>query len=119
MAPLWMSIWVRHPAHGTAGGAPRRVKADPPEFGSRNRKHCFDARRGTMRLVMGLMEILIIVFVVVVIFGGGSQLPRLGSAIGKSIINFKKAISGQNPDEIDVTPKKEPDEIPARDDRRR
>ncbi|NIR14712.1 MAG: twin-arginine translocase TatA/TatE family subunit, partial [Desulfobacterales bacterium] len=34
-----------------------------------------------------------------------SRLPEIGSGIGKAIKNFKKATS--EPDEIDVTPKKE------------
>ncbi len=47
---------------------------------------------------------LIVILLIVVIFVGGSKLPALGDALGKSIRNFKKATQGQ--DEIDVSPKK-------------
>jgi sec-independent protein translocase protein TatA len=61
---------------------------------------------------MGVSEILIIVFVIVLIFGA-PRLPQIGDALGRSILNFKKALKGQN--EIDVTPKKK--ELPPSDER--
>ena len=39
---------------------------------------------------------------------GGSKLPQIGKGIGEAIRNFKKASS--EPNEIDVTPKKKPEE---------
>ena len=52
---------------------------------------------------LGTQELVIILIVVLVIFGG-SRLPELGKGIGQAIRNFKKATS--EPDEINVTPKK-------------
>lgn len=52
---------------------------------------------------IGTTELIIILVIVIVIFGG-SRLPELGKGIGQAIKNFKKASS--EPDEIDVTPKK-------------
>lgn len=45
------------------------------------------------------MHLLVIVVIALVIFGPG-KLPQLGSSIGKSIKEFKKALEG---DEKDVT----------------
>ncbi|MEJ2182846.1 MAG: twin-arginine translocase TatA/TatE family subunit [Nitrospirota bacterium] len=53
---------------------------------------------------LGTQELIIIFLIVMVLFGA-SRLPEIGSGIGKAIKNFKKATS--EPDEIDVTPKKE------------
>ena len=53
---------------------------------------------------LGMTELLIILVIVILIFGA-NKLPELGSGIGKAISNFKKATN--EPDEIDVTPKKE------------
>jgi len=53
---------------------------------------------------LGLPEILVILFLVVLIFGA-RRLPEVGAGLGKAIKNFKSGISGK--DEIDVTPKKE------------
>jgi len=55
----------------------------------------------------GVWELLIILVIVLVIFGA-KKLPEIGGGIGKAISNFKKATN--EPDEIDVTPKKEKDE---------
>ena len=54
---------------------------------------------------LGTTELMIIFGIVIVLFGA-SRLPELGGGIGKAIKNFKKATS--EPDEIDVTPKKDP-----------
>jgi sec-independent protein translocase protein TatA len=56
----------------------------------------------------GPMEIGLILVVVLVVFGAG-KLPEVGGAIGKSIMSFKKSI--KEPDEIDVTPKKEKEKL--------
>ncbi len=53
---------------------------------------------------LGFTELLIILIIIIVIFGG-KKLPEIGAGIGKAITNFKKATN--EPDEIDVTPKKE------------
>jgi sec-independent protein translocase protein TatA len=55
---------------------------------------------------LGASELLIILAIVVVIFGG-RRLPELGSGFGKAIKNFKAGMSGE--DEIDVTPRKPDD----------
>jgi sec-independent protein translocase protein TatA len=46
----------------------------------------------------GVWEILLILFIVLIVFGVG-KLPQVGSAIGKSIRNFKKAQSGEDEEE--------------------
>ncbi len=48
---------------------------------------------------------LIIVLVILLLIFGPSRLGDLGSALGKGIKGFKKAM--KEPDEIDVTPTKE------------
>ena len=53
---------------------------------------------------MGITELIIILFVIILIFGIG-KLPEIGGGIGKAIKNFKKSLKGE--DEIDVTPKKD------------
>jgi len=52
---------------------------------------------------LGMPELLIILVIIIVLFGA-RRLPELASGIGKAIKNFKKSMS--EPDEIDVTPKK-------------
>jgi len=59
---------------------------------------------------LGIWELVLILVIVVIIFGVG-RLPELGGALGKSIKSFKKA--SKEPDEIDVTPKKEGSENSA------
>ena len=54
---------------------------------------------------LGLGELLIILVIVFVLFS--RRLPDLGESLGKSIRKFRSALSA--PDEIDVTPKDEPD----------
>jgi len=49
---------------------------------------------------LGATELVIILVIVIVIFGG-RRLPELGRGIGEAMKNFKKAVSR---DEIDVTP---------------
>ncbi len=53
---------------------------------------------------LGVGELVIILLVVVLIFGG-KKLPEIGAGVGKAIKNFKSATN--EPDEIDVTPGKE------------
>lgn len=52
---------------------------------------------------LGMPELIIILVIVVVLFGA-TRLPEIGKGIGSAIRNFKKATS--EPEEIDVTPKK-------------
>ena len=56
---------------------------------------------------LGIWELVLILLIVVIIFGVG-RLPELGGALGKSIKAFKRA--SKEPDEIDVTPKKDDSE---------
>ncbi len=53
---------------------------------------------------LGTQELLIILLLVLVIFGA-KKLPEIGGGLGRAIRNFKQAST--EPDEIDVTPKKE------------
>jgi len=55
---------------------------------------------------IGMPELIIILIIVLVVFGAG-RLPEIGSSLGKSIRNFKKATDGK--DEIDIKQKKDDD----------
>lgn len=57
-------------------------------------------------LGLGMQELVIILIIVVILFGA-TRLPEIGRGIGQAIRNFKKATS--EPDEIDVTPRKNVD----------
>ena len=48
----------------------------------------------------GYGELLVILLIIIVVFGG-SKLPQLGDAIGRSIKNFKSAMREENPDKAD------------------
>jgi sec-independent protein translocase protein TatA len=50
----------------------------------------------------GLPELSIILVIVTLIFGVG-RLPEMGDALGKTILNFRKAAEGKN--EIEIKPK--------------
>ena len=52
---------------------------------------------------LGVGELLVILLIVIVVFS--RRLPELGEGLGKSIRKFRKAVN--EPDEIDVTPKKD------------
>lgn len=52
---------------------------------------------------LGIWELLIILFIVLIIFGAG-KLPEIGTGIGKGIGNFRKATRDSK--EINVTPEK-------------
>ena len=52
---------------------------------------------------LGVQELVIVLIIILVLFGA-TRLPEIGRGIGQAIRNFKKATS--EPDEIDVTPKK-------------
>ena len=51
----------------------------------------------------GIGDLLIVLVIVVVLFS--RRLPDLGEGIGKSIKKFRKAMN--DPDEVDITPKKD------------
>jgi sec-independent protein translocase protein TatA len=53
---------------------------------------------------LGMPELIVVLIIVIVLFGA-SRLPEIGRGVGQAIKNFKKGTS--EPDEIDVTPKKE------------
>ena len=53
---------------------------------------------------IGLTEILVIAVVAVLLFGR-KKLPEVGKNLGRAIRNFKRSLD--EPDEIDITPKKE------------
>jgi len=54
----------------------------------------------------GIGELLLVLVIVLVLFS--KRLPDLGEGLGKSIRKFRKAVN--QPDEIDITPKKDSDE---------
>ena len=56
---------------------------------------------------LGIWELLIILFIVLIIFGAG-KLPEIGAGLGKGIGNFRKAT--QESKEIDVSPDKDKDQ---------
>ncbi len=58
----------------------------------------------------GMPELLVILFIVLLIFGG-SKLPQLADALGRSVKNFKRAAAGN--DELEVGKKKEVEKLPA------
>ena len=56
---------------------------------------------------LGIPELLMIVVIIVLIFGA-TRLPQIGEGLGKGIKNFRGAL--REPPEIDVTPKKDPEQ---------
>lgn len=52
---------------------------------------------------LGLWEALIVLAVVLLLFGG-KKLPQLGSALGKSLVNFKKGMKEEIDDKTDDDP---------------
>ena len=50
------------------------------------------------------MHLLVILVIVLVIFGPG-RLPEIGKGLGESIRGFKKAMSGDDNDDVKETPK--------------
>jgi sec-independent protein translocase protein TatA len=52
------------------------------------------------------MHLLVILAIVLIIFGPG-RLPEIGKGLGKSIRGFKKAMSGDDNDDVkEISPKK-------------
>ncbi|HZA53450.1 MAG TPA: twin-arginine translocase TatA/TatE family subunit [Candidatus Udaeobacter sp.] len=61
---------------------------------------------------LGLQELLVILVIALIIFGP-SKLPQIGSGLGKAIRDFKKGVSGDDPEESVKEPKKEtPKDLP-------
>jgi sec-independent protein translocase protein TatA len=60
----------------------------------------------------GIQELLVILVIALIIFGP-SKLPQIGSGLGKAIRDFKKSVTGDEPDESDKEGKKEtPKDLP-------
>ena len=57
---------------------------------------------------LGVGELVVVLVIVLVLFS--NRLPDLGEGLGKSIRKFRKAVN--QPDEIDVTPKKKGSDEP-------
>jgi sec-independent protein translocase protein TatA len=53
---------------------------------------------------LSMQELLVILVIVIILFGA-TRLPEIGKGVGQAIRNFKKGVN--EPEEIDVTPKKE------------
>lgn len=49
---------------------------------------------------LGMSELIVILIIALIIFGPG-KLPEVGKAIGRGVMNFKKAISGESENEPD------------------
>jgi sec-independent protein translocase protein TatA len=54
-------------------------------------------RQGGFMFGLGVQELLIILVIALVLFGP-SKLPQIGSGLGKAIRDFKKGISGEEPE---------------------
>ena len=54
----------------------------------------------------GALELLIILVIVLLIFGG-KRLPELARGLGKSITNFKSGLNEEQPDEPETTAQQE------------
>ena len=59
---------------------------------------------------MGPMELAVILLVVLVIFGP-KNLPKLGSALGKTVKSVREGMEGEDPDDASVeTPADDPEQ---------
>jgi sec-independent protein translocase protein TatA len=54
--------------------------------------------KGGFMFGLGVQELLIILVIALVLFGP-SKLPQIGSGLGKAIRDFKKGISGEEPED--------------------
>ncbi len=57
---------------------------------------------------LGVGELLVVLVIVLVVFS--KRLPDLGASIGDTIRKFRKSVN--QPDEIDITPKKKDSDEP-------
>jgi sec-independent protein translocase protein TatA len=55
---------------------------------------------------IGLQELVIILVIALVIFGP-TKLPQIGSGLGKAIRDFRKGVSGDDPEDATKEAKKE------------
>lgn len=55
----------------------------------------------------GWMELLLILFIVLIIFGAG-KIPQLGEGLGKAIKGFKKSVHEPDPVEVTAIPADQP-----------
>jgi sec-independent protein translocase protein TatA len=63
---------------------------------------------------LGMTELLVILFIVLIIFGAG-KLPEIGAGLGKGMRNFKKAVTGDlNENENESKEKELPKETPPK-----
>ncbi len=51
---------------------------------------------------LGVPELLILLLIVIIVFGVG-RLPELGGALGKSIREFREAVSGEEDEKKAIT----------------
>jgi len=56
--------------------------------------------------MLGTQDLLVILAIAIVVFGA-KRIPEIGKSIGEGIKNYKKSLS--EPDEINITPKKDKD----------
>lgn len=56
---------------------------------------------------MGGLTGILIIIIVLLLVSGFRKLPDVGTGLGQSIRNFRRSLN--EPDEIDVTPRAEPD----------
>jgi sec-independent protein translocase protein TatA len=49
---------------------------------------------------LGVPELMIIFLIIVLLFGA-SRLPQIGKGLGEGIRNFKKGMSGNDPEKLD------------------
>ncbi len=55
---------------------------------------------------LGIQELLLILLIVVIIFGA-RRLPELGKGLGEGIKNFKRGISGKEPEDKNSSSEKQ------------
>lgn len=59
-------------------------------------------------LGLGFQEILLLMLIALLLFGS-KRLPEVGKSLGKAIFEFKKAIQGENKNEIEGEKPKDAD----------